>query len=83
MKDFEKTSPSSIALTSLSTTTTTTALTFLKKHGCKKLNDCILQAAEVHFASEVRTVIGGAGVVSGARFVSGARIANGAKKKGI
>ena len=37
--------------------------------GCKKLNDGILEAAEVHFASGRRTV------------VSGARIVNGAEKK--
>ena len=41
---------------------------------CKKLKDCILQAAEVHFAS---------GVVSDARVVSGARIVNGAETKSI
>ena len=43
--------------------------------GCKKLNDGILQAAEVNFASGRRTV------VSGARAVSSARIVNGAEKK--
>ena len=34
--------------------------------GCKKLNDGILEAAEVHFASGRRTVVSGARVVSGA-----------------
>ena len=43
--------------------------------GCKKLNDGILQAAEVHFAPGRQTV------VSGARVVNGARIVNGAEKK--
>ena len=45
--------------------------------GCKKLNDGVLQAAEVHFASGRRTV------VSSARVVNGARIVNGAKQKNI
>ena len=35
-------------------------------HGCKKFNDGILEAAEVHFASGRRTVVSGARVVSGA-----------------
>ena len=35
-----------------------------ERNGCKKLKDCILQAAEVHFAS---------GVVSGACIVNGAK----------
>ena len=43
--------------------------------GCKKLNDGILQAAEVNFASGRRTV------VSCARAVNGACIVNGAEKK--
>ena len=35
-------------------------------NGCKKFNDCILEAAEVHFASGRRTVVSGACVVSDA-----------------
>ena len=38
----------------------------MKKAGCKKFNDGILEAAEVHFASGRRTVVSGARVVSGA-----------------
>ena len=34
--------------------------------GCKKFNDGILEAAEVHFASGRRTVVSGARVVNGA-----------------
>ena len=41
---------------------------------CKKFKDCILQVAEVYFAS---------GVVSDAHVVSGACIVNGAEKKSI
>ena len=46
-----------------------------------KLNDGILEAAEVHFASGRRTVVSGARVISGARAVNGARIVNGAEQK--
>ena len=42
----------------------------INRNGCKKLNDSILQAAEVHFASGRRTVVSGADVVSGARIVN-------------
>ena len=47
----------------------------MDRYGCKKSNDGILQAAEVHFASGRRTV------VSGARAIDSARIVNGAEKK--
>ena len=38
-----------------------------RAYGCKKLNDGILEAAEVHFASGRRTVVSGARVVSGVK----------------
>ena len=50
---------------------------FVRTCGCKKFNDGILEAAEVHFASGRRTIVSGAGVVSGAHIV------NGAEKKSI
>ena len=52
-------------------------------YGCKKLNDGILEAAEVHFASGRRTVVSGARVVSCACAVNRSRIVNGANKKKI
>ena len=53
------------------------SLILVKRPCCKKLNDGILEAAEVHFASGRRTV------VSGARAVNDARIVNRAEKKNI